>query len=1408
MQFGTGNFSVSFWLNATRWGGVTQGVVGQKSSDSDNGWQVYDNSQVSTNQIGIRIGAADNNDFFSTSAVITGSWQYWTFVENNGTGAWYLNGAQNATGSFSENASSSTGNFNMGYAQTWGGYYDGLLDEIRVSKIARSSDWIAAEYNNQSSPATFVTVGQEQSWSSPVPIITSVTPTPAPYEGTITIAGSGFGASQGSSTVTLNGSQLTPTAWSDAGITLTLPSTAVSGSLVITAGGISSAPFSLTVLGPPTISGVSPGSGVVGAVVTITGSGFGSPQGSSTITLNGASMTPTSWSNTAIVAPVPAGATSGSIVVSVGGFSSNGVAFTVADPAAGYYRAVTIPYSQVPNTDQVNFPVLISGTYPFLANQANGGRVLNSNGDDIIFTSDAAGQNLLNFEVESYNSTSGAVVFWVCVPLLSHTVNTTIYIWYGIPGLNNNQANPSGVWDNNYVGVWHLPNGVTLSANDSTANGLNATISGAVAVSGQIDGAAGFNGSSNISESNIGAMRFGTGNFSVSFWLNAMQWGGVTQGIVGQKGSDSDNGWQIYNNSQLSTNQIGIRIGAADNNDFFSTSAVTTGRWQYWTFVENNSIGTWYLNGVQDATRSFSENASSSSANFYMGYAQTWRGYYNGLLDEVRVSNIARSSDWIATEYNNQSSPATFATMGQEFNSFGALPTISSVSPNPALSGQWITISGVGFGASQGSSSLTVSGTILTPRTWTDSAITFNLPSAATSGPLSVTVGGMSSASVPFINLGTNSTAAPAGQNCPNQQAGQLVAWAWPTQTTTLYQVNYPNGTAAGTSSSGTMSLSNTPSLGILNQWWGVAWTGFQAPSLPPNATINGIYAAGAFGGTASANAVDVAGFYSYPLSIGENFEPDFLYSSTGISGEACSGDISQPNIYAIPPVTVSSLSGVTFSSFVYSTMNFPAFNASLAVSQPGLAVYYTPASGEQPQGNLYVVDPYRSPLSGSPSISAASVISAINGNYSGVQANGLITDGTATAIAVYASSVSSPVTFTGTGGVTFVTYGSSFLSSAPASGSSSCSSSSQSPPSTCTVTTVIQNDQNGQSVYYSFVLVQAPPQSGSVAYGNQTASVTAAISDVTSSTAELSLGPTPVVLVHGLWGNATSLTQILDVLAGQPTWNWAWANSIYPVLTSPCYSLYLPFDATSDTLAGSGNGCEFTAQTALLTNIQTIQQSLDTEGYVGACLNANGPTLAACLSGDGEPLGPPGNGPGGFNTSACAVANPSTPSCGAVASLAPNSPDIASLPAPNIPRSQWFAIGADWQDNNVVPCNSQPCSMLRSFLNNMLQAIQSPQFLDELVGELKQRDNRRLYTYSTNNGRPAPDRPRTIGSRKKPRKEDCGLTKHALDPSPEARTTISRRRLRGSTFRLWLTSLDSGPYIRTTTRSANTSVY
>jgi RHS repeat-associated protein len=47
--------------------------------------------------------------------------------------------------------------------------------------------------------------------------------------------------------------------------------------------------------------------------------------------------------------------------------------------------------------------------------------------------------------------------------------------------------------------------------------------------------------------------------------------------------------------------------------------------------------------------------------------------YFMGKLDEVRLSNVVRPSDWLATEYNNQSSPATFYTISASNSSAAQL---------------------------------------------------------------------------------------------------------------------------------------------------------------------------------------------------------------------------------------------------------------------------------------------------------------------------------------------------------------------------------------------------------------------------------------------------------------------------------------------------------------------------------------------------------------------------------------------------------------------------------------------------------------------------------------------------------------------------------------------------------------
>ncbi len=80
---------------------------------------------------------------------------------------------------------------------------------------------------------------------------------------------------------------------------------------------------------PPSITNLSPTSGSLGTSVTISGANFGTTQGTSTVTFNGVTATPTNWADTSITVPVPAGAATGPVVVTARGSASNGVTFTV-----------------------------------------------------------------------------------------------------------------------------------------------------------------------------------------------------------------------------------------------------------------------------------------------------------------------------------------------------------------------------------------------------------------------------------------------------------------------------------------------------------------------------------------------------------------------------------------------------------------------------------------------------------------------------------------------------------------------------------------------------------------------------------------------------------------------------------------------------------------------------------------------------------------------------------------------------------------------------------------------------------------------------------------------------------------------------------------------------------------------
>ena len=140
--------------------------------------------------------------------------------------------------------------------------------------------------------------------------------------------GSGFGSARGSGTVWLGMAPGIVQSWSDGAVVAQVASWSMTGNARVLQNGVMSnaVPFTVDAL---QITGVNPASGASGTSVTISGSGFGSSQGSGIVWLGSTAGQVTGWSDTAVVATVAATAVSGVARIEQNGVWSNALTFTV-----------------------------------------------------------------------------------------------------------------------------------------------------------------------------------------------------------------------------------------------------------------------------------------------------------------------------------------------------------------------------------------------------------------------------------------------------------------------------------------------------------------------------------------------------------------------------------------------------------------------------------------------------------------------------------------------------------------------------------------------------------------------------------------------------------------------------------------------------------------------------------------------------------------------------------------------------------------------------------------------------------------------------------------------------------------------------------------------------------------------
>ncbi|MCW8965909.1 MAG: DUF2341 domain-containing protein, partial [Candidatus Pacearchaeota archaeon] len=347
-------------------------------------------------------------------------------------------------------------------------------------------------------------------------------------------------------------------------------------------------------------------------------------------------------------------------------------------------KAIIISASNV-QSDLTDFPILVDIYDENLHDYAQ------SDGDDILFTaSDEVTQ--LSHEIElfeqDYNSTHAHLVAWVKANLSSLSDNV-LYMYYDNSGAIN-QEDAENVWDSNYVGVWHFSE-ISGTYEDSTSNNEDSSVESPTSRANS--GIAGYAPSFASTSDYVNLPDvINDGEFTVELWFNPTWNGNDNSGhafidltdnpIYFYLGKQTDNNLQFYYESADDTDvQINYDV----------SSIVTSGNWYYQVGVAeyNSNSHLMYLDGSQvasstavvDAKGSMSSSMRIGSQGDTYGVPQ---GAANAIIDEVRVSNVIRSSDWIDATFKNQNDPLSFYTIGYQ-ESVGSAPA----TPTPLIEGSF-----------------------------------------------------------------------------------------------------------------------------------------------------------------------------------------------------------------------------------------------------------------------------------------------------------------------------------------------------------------------------------------------------------------------------------------------------------------------------------------------------------------------------------------------------------------------------------------------------------------------------------------------------------------------------------------------------------------------------------------------
>ena len=569
----------------------------------------------------------------------------------------------------------------------------------------------------------------------------------------------------------------------------------------------------------PVISSLSTMSASVGSQVVISGTGFGSTQGNSIVTLNGALVPVNSWSDTSLTVTIPAGATSGPLAVLVAPAmdASNAVPFTVTAAAPPAFILSASPTS-------VSIAQGASGTSTITINPQNGF----SGGVSFSATGLPSGVTA-SF---SPNPATASSTLTLTASSTAATGTSTVTVTGTSGSLSNSATVSLTVSAGPNFTLSASPSSVSVTQGSSTTttisigaqNGFNSGVT--LSASGLPGGvSASFSpnpatGSSTLTLTASSTATAGTATVTVTGTSGSLTnftavvltvtvntalpslWSDGDVGTTGLAGSAS------FSNGTFTVKGAGLQIwGTGDSFNFayqiLSGDGSIVARV---TSVSPNSATPGIM--IRD---SLNPNAMSAfgayfASNSYLNYRSTTGGntsqssavagplpYWLKLTRSGSSISAFTSPDgvnWtpIGASQTINMSPSVYVGLVVCSNSTSTLatatfddvsvnsttvpaPAISSVSANTGSIGNQVVISGSGFGSAQSTSIVTLNGVPVTVNSWSNTSVTVTIPAGATSGPLSVLVAPSMNASnpIPFTV-----TAQPLPTPWLDQDVGQV----------------------------------------------------------------------------------------------------------------------------------------------------------------------------------------------------------------------------------------------------------------------------------------------------------------------------------------------------------------------------------------------------------------------------------------------------------------------------------------------------------------------------------------------------------------------------------------------------------------------------------------------------------